>query len=246
MVLERDYPQLPPQELNEEFHKLFGAISARPISMLGTIMDDDSLEMTDEEQAEYDKTLETLRQDYELTDKIFGMHRQFRNLDEVEATLDDSLRSILIGQAKGDVAREKRAKSFYSAAIMVKLGGLMPYVRGTDSFKDYIRREIGRYIMEGISDGGKGHWLYGDEQGGIFADESVEGIEERSIQIFSADINWYGLDPLMIMGRMFEADYDNDPNYRGMVDLGRKWKQEFNEKYGRQPVDVYSQEIKIP
>lgn len=228
MTRERDLAQLSPVELNLEFRRLFQAIPAVEISMLGTIMDSGgesvSLEMTDLER-------ESFQYLFPDTDK--------RELDE------DTL-EMFVEMAKGHAVTRRRADSMYGAAIMTKLEPLIPFVKGTGSFNEYIRREVSRCIRDGIGNEGKDHWLYGGELGGIFNSESVEQIEEVSIQIFHGDVKWYGRSPMPPFPQMFEADYDNDPNYRSIVDLGRKWKKEFVEKYKRVPTDVRAGEIVFP
>lgn len=235
MERERPYSELLPQELNKEFHRLFGLVSAFPVSMLGTIIGDESTEMTDEEQAFYREILEDLR------NRMSHYPHEEMTIEEVEADLGYS-RELFIQQAKGAAAQEKRMT--FGATLLVKLEDFMPFVKGTDSFKEYMRREMKRCIRDGVREGGRSHWLYGDDElGGVFHPESVENIEEKSFQIFSQDIAWYGVSPFI--GRVFEADYDKDQAYRSTVDLGRKWKPEFIERYKRVPLDERGQEIQI-
>lgn len=240
---ERDYSQLQPTELNDEYHKLFGLLPAIEISMAGTITGSDSLEMDETELPFYQRILQDLK-DLDNTATVFGNPYAGMTLEEIDARIGSS-RNMFIQQAKGAAAMARRMT--FGATILVKLEDFTPYVKGTDSFKEYMCREMRRCIRDGTRDGGRGHWLYGDDiLGGVFHPQAVEPIEEKSFQIFSQDIAWYGLDPMGIMGRLFDADYDNDPNYREIVDLGRAWKPHFLERYGRVPIDLYGQEIQIP
>jgi len=243
MEQERPYSELQPPELNKEFHRLFGLVSAIQISMLGTIIGDDSTEMTDDEHTAFHGILQRLKNP-RYVDTVLGNPFEGMTTEEIEASLSESEREIYIGQAKGAVAMERRMT--FGATLLVKLEDFMPFIQGTDSFKQgYIPREMRRCIRDGVSEGGKDHWLYGnDELGGIFHPKTVGGIEERSLQIFSQDIAWYGVSPFI--GRVFEADYDNDQVYRDMVDLGRRWKPEFIEMYKRAPLDMRGQDIQIP
>lgn len=238
-MLERYYLGMQPSGLNEEFHKLMGLISANQISLMGTIMGEESTEMTEEEQAYYLGRLENMKAD----DADINPYARM-TLEQIDASLDDDTKAVFIDQAKGEAAMERRMT--FGASLLVKLEEFMPFVQGTASFREYIPREFKRAIRNGISEGGKDHWLYGDKLGGIFHPVSVEAIEEKSLQIFAADIAWYGKDPMMMVGTIFEADYDNDPVYREMVDSGRRWKLDFVEKYKRVLLDVRGQEIQIP
>lgn len=243
MEQERPYSELQPAELNDEFHKLMGLVSANQISLMGTIMGEESIEMTDQEQAYYLGILESMKTN-ERAGLFGGNPYAAMTLGEIDTSLNEDTREAFIAQAKGAAAMERRMT--FGATLLVKLGELMPFVQGTDSFKEYIPREMRRCIRDGINEGGKSHWLYGDDTGGMFHPVAVEPIEEKSFQIFANDIEWYGLDPMMVMGRLFEADYQKDPVYREMVDLGRRWKPQFVERYSRAPIDVHGQEIQIP
>lgn len=234
MAQERDYSLLPPDALNSEFRMLFVAAPAVGMSVLGTLMEESSTEMTDEQRVVYLEELTAYR------DEIYhGM-----TLEEVEEQLGENERELIIEQAKGEAARRGRDNSFYNAALLNKLEPFMPFVQGTSSFKEYIRREMKRITIDGIGRDGQDHWLYGDDLGGIFHHQSAPPLEAKSFQMFASDINWYGVSP--IVGRVFEPSYEDDPIYKSAVDLGRQWKIEFQERYQRVPLDVHGREITIP
>lgn len=215
-----------PKDLNTEFRKILSALPAVQMSMLGTVMTDeitDPFDMTEEEKLVFET--------------MFG--------EDVDPTFE--AHELLAEIAKGEVTMIRRKNSFYNAALKSRPAPLLPYIKGTDTFRDfYVPREIERMSIDGVSEGGKSHQLYGNEMGGIFDAFSVGSIEEKSLQIFIGDINWYGVSPFTFIGKMFPADYVNDPVYKRMVNTGRAWSDQFMKLYKRAPLDMHGEMLEIP
>lgn len=221
--MERDRQFKTPTELNGELRELLEALPKSEIGIMGTLSDDGFIEgsdipMTDQEKAAYRY--------------MFDMDYDGEEYSE-----------ILANQAKADVLRHERVISPSSGFLITRLNrDLIPFVQGTNTFKRYVVRKFVSLISDGLNNP-SGHTFYGDERGVIFHDEAVESIEESSLRVFAGDIEWYGASPLM---RIFTPSYDEDPDYRDLVDMGRLWKSEFAERYGRIPTNKYGGEIIIP
>ena len=85
---EKPYSELQPQELNDEFHKLFGLASAIQISMLGTIIGDESTDLADNELPFYHGILQSLK-DQEGGGLVFGNPYAGMTVEEIDAGLKD-------------------------------------------------------------------------------------------------------------------------------------------------------------
>lgn len=202
-----------PRELNREFRQLLDAIPTVPISILGTVMD--GVEIRPEDLTE---------EDIRAYEEAVGFEPTFIG----DSNFDD----IIAEQARGFALMKKRENSEYTRRLMEKLPSLVYSVRGTESFKQHIPFEIMNLVQNGIS--GSQNWLYGENEGGIFDENSVADIEQKSLSNFAEDVRWYGSTPFFSF--MNEYDRAVDENYRQMFSKAEKWIAEFKLKYRRNPV----------
>lgn len=214
--------QRSPRELNKEFRDLLA--SAPSVQIAGTLKFDEPWHgVSDLKHNEFTDFRELVEEEY------------FRTHYEPVLYKGDFIYEAWSKIIEAKVLERKRLDFRYRADILLKLPPLLPFIKGTESFANFfIPRELRRLMIEGVSYAGQNHYLYGDEQGGIFNDDSVGEIEEHSFQVFEGDI------------RMLTTDYDIGTTYRWLVDMGRVWKPEFIDKYKRVPMNTRGEEIIIP
>ncbi len=213
--MEREKQNRSPQELNAEFGKILGALPGP------TSQDfEDNFEISEEAQAVLDGLIPR---------------------DWLDDDPTGTVREIWTDLAKVEASKNRRENSLYGGILMSKFQELRPFVQGTEAFREHLPEELRLFIKIG---GAWGEYLHGDDQGGIFHSESVRPIEERSYQELYQRVRWFGKgifpDPWWK-----EPDYANEPAYQEMVSLGKRWKNEFVQKYGYSPLDGFGREIEF-
>jgi hypothetical protein len=209
-----------PSELNKEFRKILDTLPQGSLSMLGTIMDSPT---------------EKLDNFYDLFPK--------EGIDVFDPF--DPWNEYFAEKARGRELINRRLISSYTYAILNKVAELSPKIQGTETFKVYyVPRSIKESLVFGANIDRTTHELYGDEAGGIFNPESVGEIEEKAFQRYWGDIQWYGVGLFGGMVKPIEIDYEGDSK-QDMVGRAQVWMQQFIEKYGRPPKDVFGAEIII-
>lgn len=216
-----------PRELNNEFRKLLASAPSVQLGVRGLVFDDPW------EGASNLKHNEGVR--YEELVKVRSFSKD--PLLILDAWTDMISREVL---------KRERLDSRYRVDVLSKLSPLIPFIKGTESFRSFfVPRELGRVLIDGISHAGQDHYFYGDDRGGIFNDDSVREIEERSFQVFIDDIKSHEVPHLRPGTRDVKA-YNNTLIYEELVDRGREWGMEFIGKYSRFPLDKNGGELQIP